>query len=76
MTTYNNQQPPAFTVQVNLHNTVFTDYSPLYNRLYNRLYEPSQVALERSSQDAYDVINLTRSKAAVLTVDDVARLTE
>ena len=38
--------------------------------------EPSQAALERSSQDAYDVIRLTRSKAAVWTVDDVARLIE
>ena len=36
--------------------------------------EPSQAALERSSQDAYDVIRLTRSEAAVWTVDDVARL--
>jgi len=34
---------------------------------------PSQAALERSSQDAYGVIRLTRSKAAVWTVDDVAR---
>jgi len=38
--------------------------------------EPSQAALERSSQDAYDVNRLTRSKAAVWTVDDVARLIE
>ena len=38
--------------------------------------EPSQVALERSSQDAYDVNALTRSKAAVWTVDDVSRLME
>ena len=36
--------------------------------------EPNQAALERSSQDAYDVIRLTRSEAAVWTVDDVARL--
>jgi len=36
--------------------------------------ESSQAALERSSQDAYDIIRLTRSKAAVWTVDDVARL--
>ena len=36
--------------------------------------EPRQAALERSSQDAYDVIRLTHSKAAVWTVDDVARL--
>jgi len=34
----------------------------------------SQAALERSSQDAYDIIRLTRSKAAVWTVDDVARV--
>jgi len=40
----------------------------------NYANEPSQAALERSSQDAYDVIRLTRSKAAVSTVDDVARL--
>jgi len=35
-----------------------------------------QAALERSSQDAHDVVRLTRSKAAVWTVDDVARLIE
>jgi len=40
----------------------------------NYANEPSQAALERSSQDAYDVIRLTRSKSAVWTVDDVARL--
>ena len=62
-------------------NTVFVLYSWLYNRLYSRLYgwikyanESSQAALERSSQDAYGVIRSTRSKAAVWTVDDVARL--
>ena len=38
--------------------------------------ERSQAALERSSEDAYDAIRLTRSKAAVWTVDDVARLIE
>jgi len=38
--------------------------------------ERSQAALERSNQDAYDVIRLTRSKAAVWTVDDVARFIE
>jgi len=38
--------------------------------------ERSQAALERSSQDAYSVIRLTRSKAAVWTVGDVARLIE
>jgi len=42
----------------------------------NYANEPSQAALERSSQDAYDVIRLTLSKAAVWTVDDVARLIE
>jgi len=42
----------------------------------NYANEPSQAALQRSSQDAYDVIRLTRSKAAVWTVDDVARLIE
>jgi len=41
----------------------------------NYANEPSQAALERSSQNAYDVI-LTRSKAAVLTVNVVARLIE
>jgi len=40
----------------------------------NYANERSQAALERSSQDAYDVIGLTRSKTAVWTVDDVARL--
>jgi len=42
----------------------------------NYANDRSQTALERSSQDAYDVIRLTRSKAAVWTVDDVARLVE
>jgi len=42
----------------------------------NYANELSQAALERSSQDVYDVIRLTRSKAAVWTVDDVARLIE
>ena len=42
----------------------------------NYANEPSQAALERSSQDAYNVIRLTCSKAAVWTVDDVARLIE
>jgi len=42
----------------------------------NYANERSQAALERSSEDAYDVIRLTRSKAAVWTVDDVARLIE
>jgi len=42
----------------------------------NYANEPSQAALEQSSQDAYDIIRLTRSKAAVWTVDDVARLIE
>jgi len=48
----------------------------LYNRLVTYANESSQAALERSSQDAYEVIRLTRSKAAVWTVDDVARLIE
>ena len=34
----------------------------------NYANQPSQAALERSSQDACDVIRLTRSKAAVWTV--------
>ena len=42
----------------------------------NYANERSQAALERSSQDADDVIRLTCSKAAVWTVDDVARLIE
>ena len=43
----------------------------------NYANKPSQVALERSSQDACDVIRLiTRSKAAVWTVDSVAHLIE
>ena len=33
-----------------------------------------RLSVERSSQDAYDVNRLTRSKAAVWTVDHVARL--
>jgi len=33
--------------------------------------EHSQAATERSSQDAYDAIRLTRGKAAVWTTDDV-----
>ena len=39
----------------------------------NYANERSQAALERSSEDAYDAIRLTSSKAAVWTVDDVAR---
>jgi len=42
----------------------------------NYANESSRAALGRSSQDAYDVIRLTPSKAAVWTVDDVARLIE
>jgi len=42
----------------------------------NYANKPRQAALERSSQNAYNVIRLTRSKAAVWTVDDVARLIE
>ena len=42
----------------------------------NYAHERSQAALERSSQDTYDVIRLRRSKAAVWTADDVARLIE
>jgi len=38
--------------------------------------KPSQAALEPSSHYAYNVIRLPRSKAAVWTVDDVARLIE
>jgi len=42
----------------------------------NYASKPNQAALERSSQDAYGVIGLTGSKAAVWTVDDMARLIE
>jgi len=66
--------------------TVFTLHSQFCNRFttgcintagcttgwVNYANEPSQAALERFSQDADDVIRLTRSKAAVWTVDDVA----
>jgi len=59
---------------------VFTPYSQLHNWLYNRLgdyeYKPSQATLEQSSQDAYGIISLMCSKAAVWTVDDVAHLIE
>jgi len=40
----------------------------------NYANERSQAALEWSSQDACDIIRLTRSKAVVWTVDSVARL--
>jgi len=40
----------------------------------NYANERSQAALEWSSQDAYDVIRFTRRKAAVWTLDHVARL--
>jgi len=33
----------------------------LYRQLYNHANEPGQAALERSSQDVYDVITLTRA---------------
>ena len=36
----------------------------------------NEAELEQSSQDADDVIRLTRSKAAVWTIDDVARSIE
>jgi len=42
----------------------------------NYANERSQAALERSSQNTSDYIRLTRSEAAVRTVDDVARLIE
>jgi len=42
----------------------------------NYANEPSQAELEQSSQDTYDVIRLTRSKAAVWTINDVARSIE
>jgi len=43
----------------------------------NDANEPSRASLQRSIQDAYDVIRLTHSKADVWTViDDVARLIE
>jgi len=40
----------------------------------NYAKERSQAALERSGQDARDIIRLTRRKAVVWTVDGVARL--
>jgi len=50
------------------------------SRLYNRLGELCKWAQPSGAwavqPDAYDVIRLTRSKAAVWTVDDVARLIE
>jgi len=42
----------------------------------NYANERSQAALERSSQDACDVIRLIRSKTAVWTVDDMVNLIE
>jgi len=42
----------------------------------NYANKSSQAALEWCCQDAYDVISFTRSKAAVWTVDSVARLIE
>jgi len=42
----------------------------------NYANERSQATLERSSQDAYGVIRLTHSNAAVWTVVDMARLIE
>jgi len=59
-----------------MSNTVFTLYSRCTTGWVNYANEPGQAALERSSQDADDVIRLTRSKAAVWTTDDVARLIE
>ena len=42
----------------------------------NYEYKPSQATLEQSSQDAYGIIRLMCSKAAVWRVDDVAHLIE
>jgi len=42
----------------------------------NYANEPSQAAPELANQDVYDAIRLTRSKAAMRTVDDVASLIE
>jgi len=61
------------TKQRRRSDTTFTLYSRLYNQL-GELCKPSQAALERSSQDAYDVIRFTPSKAAAWTADDVASL--
>jgi len=52
----------TFLVSVVNSYKVFTFHSQLYNQLYEH------------SQNAYDLIRLMRSKAAVWTVDDVARL--
>jgi len=61
------------TKQRRRSDTTFTLYSRLYNQL-GELCKPSQAALERSSQDAYDVIRFTPSKTAAWTADDVASL--
>jgi len=59
--------------------------NPAYTRVYppiqhcgwvNYANEPSQAAPELANQDVYDAIRLTRSKAAMWTVDNVARLIE
>jgi len=49
------------------------DISQLNLPHYANAPSQAEAALERSSQDACDVIRLTRSKAAVWTVDYVAR---
>ena len=69
-------QPPApHALRPQRQATSYTLFT-LYSRLYNRLGELCKRAQPSgaSSQDARDVIWLTRSKAAVWTVDDVARL--
>jgi len=52
------------------------EHSRLYSRLGEYANERSQAALERSSQDADDVIRLTRAARAVWTADDVAHAIE
>jgi len=69
-------QPPApHALRPQRQATSYTLFT-LYSRLYNRLGELCKRAQPSgaSSHDAHDVIWLTRSKAAVWTVDDMARL--
>ena len=51
--------------------TLFTFAASCTTGCVNYANERSREALERASQDAYDVIRLTLSKAAVWTADDV-----
>jgi len=64
-------QQTSYSVKVRLHYA-----AGCTTGWVNYANESSQAALERSSQDICDVIRLTYSKAAVWTVDHVARLIE